>query len=172
VLADYRRYFMPVKPFTLAFRVLHYGRYGKNAEDNRLWPVYIGYDSLVRGYDYYTFSGNETFDPSRLFGSKILVANAELRFPLFRVLGIGKGFYGVFPVDFIAFYDLGTAWWDKPVMPYYNDWSYAKNHIISSAGVGLRVNVFGFLVLGLNYVHPFQRTGKGWVFQLSFYPGF
>jgi len=28
VLADFRRYFVPVKPFTLAFRVLHYGRYG------------------------------------------------------------------------------------------------------------------------------------------------
>jgi Tol biopolymer transport system component len=172
LLADYRRYFMPVKPFTLAFRVLHYGRYGKSAEDDRLYPIYIGYDSLVRGYDYYTFSGNETFDPTRLFGSKMLVANAELRFPLFRVLGIGKGFYGVFPVDFVAFYDLGTAWWDKPVLPFHNDWSYAGKNFISSAGVGLRVNVFGFLVLGLNYVKPFERPGKGWVFQVSFYPGF
>jgi len=173
VLADYRRYFMPVKPFTLAFRVLHYGRYGKSAEDDRLYPIYIGYDSLVRGYDYYTFSGQEeTFDPTRLFGSKMLIANAELRFPLFRVLGIGKGFYGVFPVDVVAFYDLGTAWWDKPVSPFHNDWSYARKNFISSAGVGLRVNVFGFLVLGVNYVRPFERPNKGWVFQLSFYPGF
>jgi hypothetical protein len=173
VLADYRRYLMPKKPFTLAFRVLHYGRYGKNAEDNRLWPIYIGYDSLVRGYDYYTFSGTEQdFDPYRLFGSKLIVANAELRFPLFRVLGIGKGFYGIFPVDFVAFYDWGMAWWDKPVYPFYNDFSYAKSHPISSAGIGLRVNVFGFLVLGLNYVYPFERPQKGWLFQLSFYPGF
>jgi hypothetical protein len=173
VLADYRRYLMPKKPFTLAFRVLHYGRYGKSAEDDRLWPIYIGYDSLVRGYDYYSFSGNEQdFDPYRLFGSKLIVANAELRFPLFRVLGIGKGFYGIFPVDFVAFYDWGMAWWDKPVYPFYNDFAYAKSHPVSSAGIGLRVNVFGFLVLGLNYVYPFERPQKGWLFQVSFYPGF
>ena len=28
ILADYRAYLMPVRPFTLAFRALHYGRYG------------------------------------------------------------------------------------------------------------------------------------------------
>ena len=28
LLADYRRYFMPVRPFTFAVRGLHYGRYG------------------------------------------------------------------------------------------------------------------------------------------------
>jgi WD40 repeat protein len=179
VLADYRRYFMPVKPFTLAFRVLHYGRYGRDAEDNRLWPVYIGYDSLVRGYDYYSFGGDEfvpgqgSFDMNRLWGSKMLVANAELRFPLFRVLGIGKGYYGVFPVDFIAFYDVGVAWWDKILPPYQTvDFHHAIRDPVSSAGVGLRVNVFGFLVLGLNYVYPFDRPQKGWFFQISFYPGF
>ncbi len=43
---------------------------------------------------------------------------------------------------------------------------------ITSAGFGLRVNVLGYLVLGFNYVKPFQRPGKGWYFQFSFYPGF
>ena len=38
------------------------------------------------------------------------VANFELRFPLFGLLGIGKGYYGIFPVDFVAFYDMGLAW--------------------------------------------------------------
>ena len=174
VLADYRRYFMPVKPFTLAFRILHYGRYGRDAEDNRLWPLYIGYDSLVRGYDYYTFSQDEYIngqglDQNRLYGSKMLIGNVELRFPLFRVLGIGKGYYGVFPVDFVAFYDIGTAWWDHGYSIHFSE---AIRNPISSAGVGLRVNVFGFLVLGVNYVKPFDRPNKGWLFQFSFYPGF
>ena len=36
VLADFRQYVMPVRPFTLAGRVLHYGRYGAGGEDPRL----------------------------------------------------------------------------------------------------------------------------------------
>ncbi|MDH7511474.1 MAG: BamA/TamA family outer membrane protein [Clostridiales bacterium] len=169
VLADYRRYFMPARPFTLALRLLHYGRYGKGAEDERLWYLYIGYESLVRGYDYYSFSSDEDFDQTRLYGSKILVGNIELRFPLFGVLGIGRGYYGVFPVDVVAFYDCGMAWWDEK---YPIKLKEAIRHPVSSAGVGLRANLFGFLVLGVNYVKPFERPGKGWHFQFSFSPGF
>ncbi len=169
VLADYRRYLMPVRPFTLAFRILHYGRWGRDAEDDRLWPIYIGYDSLVRGYDYYSFGYNETgFNGNRLFGSKILVANAELRFPLFRVLGIGKGYYGILPIDMIAFYDWGVAWTDSEKPAFLN----GPRKPVSSAGVGLRMNVFGYLVIGVNYVYPFDRPDKGWYFQVSFFPGF
>jgi len=52
LLADYRQYFMPVRPFTIAARLLHYGRYGRDAEDSTLmFPIYMGYQSLVRGYD-------------------------------------------------------------------------------------------------------------------------
>ena len=36
-LADYKRYFY-LQPFTLAFRVLHIGRCGKDANDDRLSP--------------------------------------------------------------------------------------------------------------------------------------
>ena len=169
VLADYRRYFVPARPFTLALRVLHYGRYGKGAEDERLWYLYIGYESLVRGYDYYSFNSNEDFDQTRLYGSKILVGNVELRFPLFGLLGIGRGYYGVFPVDVVAFYDWGIAWWDKTYPIKFKD---AIGNPISSAGVGLRLNLFGFLVLGVNYVKPFERPNKGWHFQFSFSPGF
>lgn len=169
VLADYRRYFMPARPFTLALRLLHYGRYGKGAEDERLWYLFIGYESLVRGYDYYSFSSNEDFDQTRLYGSKILVGNIELRFPLFGVLGIGRGYYGIFPVDVVAFYDWGIAWWDKTYPIKFKD---AIGNPISSAGVGLRLNLFGFLVLGANYVKPFERPNKSWHFQFSFSPGF
>ncbi|MBI4478170.1 MAG: PD40 domain-containing protein, partial [Acidobacteria bacterium] len=39
VIADYRRYWMPARPFTLAFRVKHVGRYGPGAGDARLLPL-------------------------------------------------------------------------------------------------------------------------------------
>ena len=188
VLSDYRRYFMPVKPFTLAFRFLHFGRYGRGGEDNRLFPLFIGYETLVRGYDTGSFtvdeiaSATDPFDFGRLFGSKMLVANLELRFPLFQVLGIGRGYYGVFPIDFIAFYDTGVAWWDDNEL--YNEFGAlieadrkawfldGGRNMISSAGIGLRANVFGYLILGVDYVYPFDRPKKGWHFQFTFTPGF
>ena len=42
VLADFRKYIMPVRPFTLAARVLHYGRYGSGGESARLQPIFLG----------------------------------------------------------------------------------------------------------------------------------
>jgi Tol biopolymer transport system component len=175
ILADYRKYFMPVKPFTLAIRVMHYGRYGKGADDDRLYPMFLGYDWNIRGYDYNSFTAEEVdtanggFDLNRLFGSRMMVANFELRFPLFGALGLGRGFYGIFPVDFFAFYDMGLAW-DSQNKPWFV--SGGDRKLIRSAGAGLRVNLFGYVVLGVNYVYPFDRPTKGWYWQFSFFPGF
>jgi Tol biopolymer transport system component len=172
VMADYRRYFMPIRPFTLAFRAIHYGRYGRDAEDSRLWPLYIGYWDLVRGYESFNYSNQNQlneFDPNRLYGSKILIGNVELRFPLLRVLGIGKGFYGPFPIEAYAFYDWGLAW-DGVDKAYFM--AGGTRRPVTSAGIGLRTNIFGYLVLGFNYVYPFERPSKGWHFQLSISPGF
>ncbi|MGQ9801066.1 MAG: BamA/TamA family outer membrane protein [Candidatus Saccharicenans sp.] len=175
VMADYRRYFIPKRPFTLAFRLLHYGRYGRGSEDQRLWPLFLGYETLVRGYDYNSFIYSEfdennpnAFDFNRLLGTRMLVANFELRFPVFRVLGLGKGYYGVWPLEFLAFYDIGTAWYssEKPT------WFGGSKKPVSSAGVGLRTNLFGVLVLGFDYVYPFDRPIKGWHWQFTITPGF
>jgi Tol biopolymer transport system component len=171
VLADYRRYVMPVRPFTLAFRLVHFGRYGKNAEDERLWPLFIGYESLLRGYDYYSFKADSSpgaFDMDRLFGSRLAVANLELRFPVFGLLGLGKGFYGIFPLEAYAFYDLGVAW-DKTDKASFLG---GDRMPLSSVGIGLRANLFGYLIAGVHYVKPFQRTDRDWYFQFSLSPAF
>ncbi len=185
--ADFRRYIMPVRPFTLAFRALHYGRYGKDAEDDRFYPLFLGYWDLVRGYESFI---SEEFDPvtgesefayTRLFGSKMFVANVELRFPLLGVLGIGKGYYGAWPLEFYGFFDWGIAYGQNPSYWWggYSDpdeikptFFGGKRKPISSAGVGLRTNLFGALIFGLNYVYPFDRPTRGWHFQLSISPGF
>jgi len=187
ILLDYRRYFMPLKPFTMAFRVMSYGRYGKGGDDSRLYPMFLGYEDLVRGYNYGSFTAAEVNTEvgadvfNRLWGSRMMVANAELRFPLFGALKLGKGFYGIFPVDFVAFYDWGVAWYGSelagitttsPKIGFFAPYGIQKP--VSSAGLGLRVNVLGFMVLGLNYVWPFDRpeySRKGY-WEFSFYPGF
>ena len=56
-LADYRRYFMPARFYTIAGRALHYGRYGADSEDGLLLPLFMGYPELIRGYNYGSFRG-------------------------------------------------------------------------------------------------------------------
>jgi len=176
VMADYRRYFMPVSFYTFATRVVHYGRYGQDSEDERLMPLYLGYPSMVRGYDYYSFDANEcTADATstcrefdRLLGSRMLVANAEFRFPLLRPFGVGSGMYGPVPIELAFFGDAGVAW-NKGEKP---DALGGSREWVSSAGVALRVNLFGYMIAQVDFVKPFQRPQKGWIFQFSLTPGF
>ena len=175
VLADYRRYLMPARPFTIAVRGLHYGRYGADAEDPRLTPLFIGYQGLVRGYDFGSFDANEcnsidlqtceAFD--RLNGSRVAVASAELRFPLLGLFS-RKSFYGPFPIEMALFADAGMAW-TSDTKPRFaggdRDW-------VRSAGVALRVNVLGFAVAEFDYVRPLDRSRRGWLWQFGLTPGF
>jgi WD40 repeat protein len=188
VLADYRRYFMPVSFYTIATRVMHYGRYGSGSDDERLFPLFIGYPNLVRGYDVGTFEASDCtptatsdcplFD--RLQGSRLLVANVEFRFPLLRPFGATQNMYGPVPVEVAFFADGGVAWnslqqisipttiFVSPQLPH----PFNLHDGVASAGVTLRVNLFGFAVGQLDFAHPFQRPGRGWVFQFNLSPGF
>jgi outer membrane protein assembly factor BamA len=175
VLADYRRYFMPVSFYTIAARALHYGRYGSGAEDPRMYPLYIGYPSLVRGYDVYTFEPQEcppsptnscpAFD--NLFGSRVLVGNLEFRFPLLRPFGASQRMYGPVPVEVALFTDAGVAWNRGETPAVFG----GTRHGVVSSGVALRVNLLGFAVGEFDFSRPFQREGRGWIFQFNLSPG-
>jgi WD40 repeat protein len=176
VLADYRKYWMPLRPFTIAARLLHYGRYGSGAEDSRLVPLYLGYPELVRGYDYNSFNDNELVPDStgnvpileRLFGSRLLVGNVELRFPLLGLFGIGKGYYGFLPIEFAAFYDAGVAWQNGIKPSFFG----GDRKPVSSTGIALRMNLFGYAVGEVDYVKPLDRPLQGWMWQFNLSPGF
>ncbi len=176
VLADYRHYIMPIRPFTLAGRILHFGRYGKDAQDSLLSPLYLGYPGLVRGYDNNSFGAGEvSTDPSyynnlfnRLIGSRLLIANFELRFPLLGVFGIGSGYYGFLPIDFGVFYDAGYAWSAGQKIRIFT----GNNRAVSSYGLVFRMNLFGFAVAEVDYVHPNDRPDKKWLWQFNFTEGF
>ncbi|MGH9349148.1 MAG: BamA/TamA family outer membrane protein [Vicinamibacterales bacterium] len=171
VLADYRRYFLPARPFTIAVRGLHYGRYGRDGEDERLSPLFIGYPGLVRGYEGASFEASECVADStstcpsydRLLGSRMAVASAELRFPLLGLFS-RRSYYGAFPIEMALFGDTGVAWTSDSDRPRYlggdREW-------VRSAGVALRVNALGYAILELDYVRPFDRPGKGWHWQFN-----
>jgi Tol biopolymer transport system component len=187
LLADYRRYFMPFPFYTIAGRIMHYGRYGSGAEDQRLFPLYLGYPTLVRGYDVNTFDNSDCvanavspcplFD--RLLGSRMLVANVEFRFPLLRPFGVSQRMYGPLPIEAAVFADGGVAWnslsQSSPVGvtgSVTQPQPFKLSNGVSSAGAALRVNLFGFAVGEFDFARPFQRPGHGWVFQFNLTPGF
>ena len=175
-LVDYRKYLMPVRPFTLAGRIMHMGRYGRSADDGRMYPLFIGYQSLVRGYDIGSFDASECGGSSsacpvfdQLVGSKVLVGNVELRFPLFGVLGLGSGYYGALPIETALFYDAGVAWTGSDGAQLFGNGS---RQIVSSAGVAVRMNLFGYAIGEVDFVKPFDRPTKGWMIRFGLTPGF
>ncbi len=175
LLADYRKYIMPVQPITFAVRGMHYGRFGGDSEDSRMQPLFIGYPQFLRGYDVGSFSAEEcaegpagscdAFD--RLIGSRMLVANFEVRAPLWGLFG-GDNFYGPLPIEIAGFFDYGVAW-DSDSTP--EIFGGARN-AARSYGAAVRANLFGFAILEIDYVKPMDRPLKGWLWQFSLRPGF
>ena len=175
LLADVRTYVMPLRPYTIALRGMYYGRVGQDAEDGRLPALFIGYPGLVRGYDQNSFESTEcvggvggscpAFD--RLIGSRVAVANAELRFPIWGAFG-GNQFYGPLPIEAAVFTDAGLAW-GRTDRAGFNQ---GDEQPVVSYGAAIRVNVLGFMVAEVDYVRPLDRPGRGWLWQFSLRPGF
>ncbi len=175
VLADMRTYIMPFRPYTIALRGMYYGRLGRDAENGALPALFIGYPGLVRGYDQNSFESIEcgnapngacpVFD--RLIGSRVAVANAELRFPIWGAFG-GDQFYGPLPLEGAIFADGGIAWGASERTGF----ARGDEKPVSSVGAAIRVNVLGFAVAEIDYVRPLQRSERGWLWQFSLRPGF
>ena len=174
--ADARTYQMPFRPVTFAFRGLFFGRYGSGAEDYRLPTLYLGYPGLVRGYDSYSFESTEcglstdgscpVFD--RLLGSRVAIFNAEMRVPLWALFG-GSNFYGPLPVEMALFADSGVAWGQSNSQQFAHG---SNKDPVSSLGVAMRANLFGFAIAELDYVRPVDRPDRGWLWQFNLMPGF
>jgi hypothetical protein len=165
---------MPVRPVTFALRGIYYGRFGSDAEHERLPTLFLGYPGLVRGYDPGSFEAGEcgvTADGScpafdRLIGSRIALANVEMRVPLWSLFG-GDNFYGPLPVEVALFGDGGIAWGRGSSF----DFREGDHEPVSSIGAAIRANAFGFAVVEIDYVRPMQRD-RGWIWQFSLRPGF
>jgi hypothetical protein len=174
VLVDYRHYLMPVRPFTVAVRLLHSGRYGGGADDPRLLPLYLGYHSLVRGYEYGSFRrpdcgpAPEGGCPARdeLYGNRVLVGKAEVRFPLLNPTSRRLD-WGRVPIEGLVFADAGVAW-NRGQEPVFLG---GDRPLVRSVGAGVRVNLVGML-LEFDAVRPLDRVRPGWRFAFGFRPGF
>jgi outer membrane protein assembly factor BamA len=172
VLADLRRYAMPVRPLTLAARVTHYGRYGRNAEHARMAPLFVGYPQLVRGYDVGAF-GRGRCRPGgcprieQLVGSRLLVASVEARVPALFAFNRSRP-YGPLPIEAALFFDAGVAWTSGEAPGFLG----GSRPGVSSWGATLRFNLFGMAIGELNYVRPLDLPGKSSLWRFNLTPGF
>ncbi len=180
LLLDWRRYFF-ARPVTFAVRGFHLGRYGGDAESERLTPLFVGFPTLIRGYEAGSFETDECTDVpgdatacpefDRLVGSRIAVANAEFRVPLFGTEGYGLLGASFLPTELVGFVD-GAVAWTKDESPEFDLTRESTERIpVFSAGSSLRFNLFGAIVAEVYYAYPFQRPEEGWRWGFQLAPG-
>ncbi|MEO6149071.1 MAG: tolB protein precursor, partial [Mucilaginibacter sp.] len=201
-IIDLRKY-VRVAPVTFAARLYGTGRFGKA---NSLYPLYVGYPFLIRGYEAQSFysSGKAItngFGIDQLSGSRIAVANFEVRLPFTGPEKLAQIKSGFLFTDLNLFFDAGLAWnagnviklqkgpdyiGQGPVLDNNNnpvvdkdgnpvlEAKYDQNQRVPalSAGISLRVNFFGAFILEPYFAIPLNRTDvKKPVFGLTFAPG-
>ena len=66
------------------------------------------------------------------------------------------------------FADTGIAW-TSAIRP---SFAGGTRNFVSSAGFGLRANLFGFAIGEINLVRPLNRPGRGWMFVFALKQGY
>ena len=171
---DLRKY-TRFNDFTIAGRFYSYMRTGKDS--GALYPLYIGYPYLIRGYETGNVNagGNTGFE--QLSGTKMAIANFEIRIPFTGPEKLALVKSGLLFSDLNFFVDGGVAWDKKKydLLTVTNVQSAIETvdfKPVYSAGVSLRVNLFGAMILEPYYAVPFQKTkAKFGTFGLNFTPG-
>ena len=182
-IVDYRQYIW-FRPFTLAFRGFMYGRFGRDADR---FHIFLGSTELIRGYTAGSFRDRECIEDvggasqtgcaelDQLIGSKVAVANVELRFPLAYNVTLGFLGVGIPPIEAAAFYDVGIAWDEQSVIKLQRDPGddlYAVRRPLRSYGASVRMNMLGFLIFRFDYTQPLDRGVKKAYWTVSLGPTF
>jgi hypothetical protein len=184
---DLREY-LRVEPFTLAARLYGYGRFGNTGN---LYQPYIGYPFLIRGYEAQTFNTGtgklptNGFTIDQLSGNRIAVASFEVRLPFTGPERLSQIKSKFLFTDLNLFFDAGLAWNAGDQIKFQSGPDvigkdatganvYNPNQRVpaTSAGVSLRINIFGYFVLEPYLAVPFNRTDVTKpVFGIGFTPG-
>ncbi|GAC1516545.1 MAG: DPP IV N-terminal domain-containing protein [Gemmatimonadaceae bacterium] len=178
-LADYRRY-DPIIFSYLTFATRLYTHI-KTGRDEGAIPSYIGRPEFVRGYDRDNFTvyncaglgaSPDACNATKLLGSRVALANVELRFPVIRRLDLGLIPIALPPVDGLVFFDAGLAWYSGQRVlasrPEIGD-NNATRYPLRSYGFGLRANLFNFAIIRWDYAKPLDSPGQRpfWVWSIG-----
>ncbi len=181
-LADYRRY-DPIlfNYLTIATRLYADLSIGP---DETAFPKYIARPDYVRGYDrnsaFYlscpVIGANPTnCSAVQLLGSRVAVANVELRFPLLRRVELGFLPVDLPPLDGLFFYDAGLAWSRGQSIyarrPPSLDINTAR-YPLRSYGFGVRLNLFNYAILRWDFAVPLDQAQHKGIWTWSLWPSF
>jgi len=169
VMADVRHYLMPIKPYSIALRLMHTARYGADGSDPRLLSSFLGSSYFVRGHredlrychpDALQACGDD------LLGHRLLVGNVEVRVPIAGILSRQIDYRGI-PADAFVFADAGMitsrAGNTSPGV--------GRTSTMSAFGGGVRVNAMGFPV-EIAAIRALDGPHPRWLFDLGFRVGF
>jgi outer membrane protein assembly factor BamA len=179
---DYRRYDRIQNAVTFATHFQYYGQHGR---DEGQFRFFAGSPDFIRGYTSGSFAKHECngqVDPNtatgcalldQLVGTRIMMAGAELRFPVLRPLGLLPT--GFPDLEGVLFYDAGIAWQagiKLKLSRAAGDDPETVRSPLTSTGVGVRANLFNFLILRADYAFPLQRPGVHGYWMISLGPTF
>ncbi len=181
-LADYRRYDPIIFNYlTVATRLYADVTVGR---DETAFPKYIARPDFVRGYDRNSefaadcpvVGANESnCSALQLLGSRVLVGNVELRFPLIDKLQLGGLPFSFPSVSGLLFYDEGLAWSDGQTVYGSRPSDYDLTHQrypLRSYGAGLRLNLFDYALISWDYAIPLDQPGRHGFWTWSLWPSF
>jgi outer membrane protein assembly factor BamA len=177
-LADFRRYVL-FEPASFAVRAMHYGRYGSGASDPLLADLFLGRETLVRGYSEDSFSAAECtagagstcpeFD--RLIGDRLAVVNLELRLQALGTADFGLARAPLFPLELAAFLDIGAAWDEDNPVELDFDRDSIERVPVASVGLTARTLLVGYLPLEFFAAYPLHRPEEDLVYGFLIRPG-
>jgi outer membrane protein assembly factor BamA len=181
-LADYRRYDPLIFNYlTLATRLYANLAVGPN---ETAFPKYIARPDFVRGYDrnnsFYLSCPVLGANPGNcsqveLLGSRVLVGNVELRFPLIQRFELGLLPVALPPLDGLVFYDAGVAWSRDQTLYATRPANFnvaAQRYPLKSYGVGLRLNLFNYAILRWDYAKPLDHPNRRGFWTWSLWPSY
>jgi Tol biopolymer transport system component len=182
-LADYRRYDAILFGY-LTFATRLYSSISMGRDETQFMK-YIARPDFVRGYDRNNVlfltcpiigASSVNCSAVQLLGSRVAVANAELRFPVVRRVELGFLPITLPPLDGLFFYDAGMAWSKNQTVYGSRPLNYDGNsqrYPLRSYGFGLRLNLFNYAVLRWDYARPLdQPGGKRGFWTWSLWPSF
>lgn len=159
VVADVRKYWLPVRRQSLALR-LTYAQSG--GQDPR--SFIIGGPWTLRGYSFYDYQRRPD-----LAGHNLALVSLEYRLPFIDYLIFGwPGQWGLTGIGGVAFFDAGAAWNDR--IRFFDGGRFDDLH--GNVGLGLRANLF-FLPLKFDWAWRTDLSKiAGARFQFSIGPNF
>jgi outer membrane protein assembly factor BamA len=135
-----------------------------------MYPLFLGEETLMRGYSYGSLDQSEGQTYYRLLGSRLAVVSAEIRIPVLGVPEYGLFNFPYLPLTVSPFVDAGEAWTGTQSPTLRTDQATLRIPVVST-GISARVNLLGYAVIEAYWAHPFQRPGKNWVYGIQLAPG-